>query len=440
MTSPFLELAQAAATSRGLGPLRAKQLETLSHLAEGKSCFAALPTGYGKSLCYQLPAVAWGWRTMVISPLVSLIEDQAHSARELGISAVAWHAGIPRRERQPLMARTRAGDWQVCFLSPERFLLWLQQGRAREIAPRLVVLDEMHCLSEWGEFRAGYRELASALGEFLRGGGIPLLGLSASFPLSNSRMWMERLVGPHALVEAPLGRDNLTLRVLPLERGEERWLRLLEALRDLREPDTALVYCFSRDETDHVARWLRSAGFAAVPFHAGIPAEERAERIRSFRAGRLRVVCATSAFGMGIDYPHVTRVVHFSMPRDLESYWQEVGRAGRAGQPAIATAFWRRSEIIRARILDAGSRERFFALWAAWAGARCRKVVVAERLGLTQNSCGICDRCEAPNSFDSRGAWWFSPEARLEEWINQWRKDVKESPERFLFSSRERSE
>ncbi|MGZ3702678.1 MAG: helicase-related protein, partial [Bdellovibrionota bacterium] len=259
-----------------------------------------------------------------------------------------------------------------------------------------------------------YRDLEAPLRQALSA-GVPLLGLSASLPAAASQAWMSRFTPSHLRVEASLGRENLHLRVVPLERERERWLWLLEALRGLRKPDSALVYCFSREETDDVARWLRSAGIPAVAFHAGLPTEERSERTRAFRAGHLRVICATAAFGMGIDYPFVARVIHFSMPRDLESYWQEVGRAGRSGQPANGIALWRRSEIARSRILSREGREKFFSLWSAWASGRCRKVVVAEQLGLAQAACGKCDRC-----LDTRiCAWWARPEAELPSWVSE---------------------
>ena len=147
MAISFLELARETAGAWALGPLRDKQLETLAVLSRGEACFAALPTGYGKSLCYQLPAAAWGWRTLVISPLVALIQDQAYAAEAFGLRVAAWHGGLAPDERGRLEARMRNGDWQICYLSPERFLSWARGHRALSLAPGLVVLDEMHCLS-----------------------------------------------------------------------------------------------------------------------------------------------------------------------------------------------------------------------------------------------------------------------------------------------------
>jgi ATP-dependent DNA helicase RecQ len=319
-----------------------------------------------------------------------------------------------------------SGEARIAFLSPERLLLWQQSGFFDELVSRgrdadLYVLDEMHCLDEWRSFRIGYKNLAESLRRELLRGSV-LLGLSASLALKEAETWMGELVGEEffSIVNAGLGRENLNLCVLPLETEKERWLHLLSALRSLRSPETALVYCQSRNEADETARWLRSAGLEAIAYHAGLPAAERAERSRSFRAGRLRVVCATSAFGMGVDYPHVSRVIHFSMPRDLSSYWQEVGRAGRNGKNATAIAFWRRSEIVRARQMPLLEREAFFALWTAWAEGGCRKLAVAKHLGLEEKACGECDRCRDSGSwlYDPGSAWWTEKSANLKHWVN----------------------
>jgi ATP-dependent DNA helicase RecQ len=238
---------------------------------------------------------------------------------------------------------------------------------------------------------------------------------------------MADLCGDHEMVVAGLGRENLCLAVQTVQREEERWLLLVAALRNLRAPDSALVYCASRAEADESACWLRSAGLPAVSYHAGHPASWRSARSRAFREGHLRVICATSAFGMGIDYPHVQIVVHFSLPYDLESYWQEVGRAGRSGKTAYGLAFWRRSEIARAWRLNGESRERFVALWRAWAQGGCRMLAVAKCLQMTEAECGRCDECCRERCVSSVPpliaplpvAWWMRPEAQLAQWLEK---------------------
>lgn len=421
-------LAEAAEEARRRGlELRPHQVEVLSHLARGKSVFAGLPTGYGKSLCYWLPAAAWGWKVWVVSPLVSLIEDQGLALEKLGMKVVAWRGGITREQRQALEQQMQAGDWQVCLLSPERLQMWEENGyfhalRAMGLDPDLLVLDEMHCLEEWREFRGGYEALAEPARRAV-GRGTLLLGLSASLSEVQSRLWMEELCGEHARVVSGLGRENLSLFVLAIENDFERWLYLLAGLRGLLAPESALVYCATRRECDEVAAWLRSAGFEAVAYHAGLPSEERTARSLAFRAGRLRVICATSAFGMGIDYAYVSRVIHFSLPYDLESYWQEVGRAGRGGQAAWGMALWRRSEITRVRLLEGEALRRYVGLWRAWVSGGCRKKAVAERLGIREEDCGNCDRCFPsgisllPLATHLRPAWWMEKESKPCAWL-----------------------
>lgn len=423
-----VQLAEAERVARGLGlpGLRPKQAEVLRCLAAGRNVFAGLPTGYGKSLCFWLPASAWGWRVWVVSPLISLIEDQALACERAGLKAIAWSGRMSRERRQALEARMEEGGWQLCFLAPERLSAWERSGflarlRALGLGPELLVLDEMHCLEEWRAFRPAYGELFGHVRRNGEGGGL-LLGLSASMGERESEAWMAELCEEHERVEAGLGRENLVLRVVAIEEEEARWLLLLEALSGLRAPATALVYCSTREECDDLARWLRSAGFEAVPYHAGLPAAEKSARSAAFRAGRLRVVCATSAFGMGVDYPHVSLVVHFSMPRDLESYWQEVGRAGRGGEAARAVAFWRRSEIFRIRGMEPEERARFLALWRAWLAGTCRRRAVAERLGLpgaASEACGRCDSCFPGGPGALPAAWWTQAAAAPLEWLEE---------------------
>jgi len=422
-----------AASSAGNFELRPMQEEVLFNLAHGKHVFAGLPTGYGKSACYWIPAKAWGWRAWVVSPLVSLIEDQAMACEKLGVSALALKSSSCALDGLAMKKRLERGDWQVCLLSPERLQAWSRSGYLRKLSnmgldPDVVVLDEMHCLEEWRSFRTGYQEIFDRVKRWL-GKDILLLGLSASLSEKESHAWMDELCDSHVHVAGGLGRPNLRLSVVPLEQEEERWLRLLEALRELRGPECALVYCSTRRETDDVASWLRSVGHEAVAYHAGLPQEERAARSKAFRKGGLRIVCATSAFGMGIDYPHVSLVVHFAMPHGLESYWQEVGRAGRSGNEAHAIAFWRRSEISRLRRMkkDASARDRFVSLWRAWVGGTCRKRAIAERLGMNQDNCTTCDACVRGKYPDiaSPVPWWLQPEALAEEWLEE---KIKNTP------------
>jgi ATP-dependent DNA helicase RecQ len=411
--------------------LRDRQRQVLQGLAKGENIFASLPTGYGKSLCYWLPAAAWSWRVWVISPLISLMEDQVAACEAMGIKALAIHSG----NIESSLTDLRAGKWQVLFLSPERLAIWGERGELtmleeNNLSPELLVLDEMHCFEEWRRFREGYQAVFDPIRKMIAGGS-QLLGLSASFSIAQSDLWMREFCDCYSRVESSLARDNLSLLLVPIEEEYWRWLLLTAFLRDLISPESALIYCSSQKECDYLSSWLVSAGFPAVAYHAGLPKEIRRERSKAFRVGLLRIVCATSAFGMGIDYPHVGRVLHFSLPYDLSAYWQEVGRAGRNGAEAFGIVFWRRSEISRLRRLDEEQAGRYSAMWRAWIEGGCRKVAVAKWLGATEDCCGKCDRCRSGNNYFfpswleswpqllSKKPWWLDHAAQPEAWLSK---------------------
>lgn len=406
-------------------PLRERQREVLALLAARRNVFAGLPTGYGKSLCYWAPAAAWNWRVWVVSPLVSLIQDQAAACEALGLRVAAWHGGLSTSEKNHLRGQMEDGQTQIVFLSPERLVQWWGSGGVEELealgrGPDLLALDEMHCFENWRSFRSGYQDAFLPVRR-LAERGIPLLGLSASLSRADAEAWMNELCDSHVNIATPLGRANLSVRVQAIDQEKERWLLLAEALKDQAEGESSLVYCATRDEADEVSRWLRSVGFRAVAYHAGLPPSWKRARSQAFRRGLLPIVCATSAFGMGIDYPKVRRVIHFSLPTSIEGYWQEVGRAGRDGKPAFAVAFWLRSEIRHARWLNEEAKPAFLSLWRALASGKCRRQMVAEHFGLEEKSCGACDRCEMQQSPAKArpDPWWVQPEARLAEWARE---------------------
>lgn len=432
-----LEAAEAALArmipfAGGLKPL---QRSALRALAAGENVSVVLPTGYGKSLCFALPAAAWGWRVWVISPLVALMEDQAQGLRASGLRALSIHGSLSPAEIRGREQRLFAGEVDILWISPERLVAWernglLRQLRATGLLPRLLALDEVHCFEAWRGFRPGYNESVPILRRF-HAAGAQVLGLTATIQRREAWLWMQEVCGAHRHLAAGLGRERLALYVLPMAQESQRWVYLLSALKDLLSPRSALIYCETRRECDALAQWLRAAAIPACAFHAGLPRADRAAKLHAFRRGRLRVICATSAFGMGIDYPHVDRVIHFSLPACLDSYWQEVGRAGRGGQEAWALAFWRRSEWLRARRLQPQGRHRFLSLWQAWAADGCRRLAVANHLQLGEGAdCGNCDVCfrrakkwpearmEWREAFHQR-PWWLHPAAQPQAWAEK---------------------
>lgn len=410
--------------------LKPKQAEVLELLQQGKNVFASLPTGYGKSLCFWSPALCWGWKVWVISPLVSLMEDQSSALAQLGLPVIGWAGNIPLLERRQKEEKMRSAEAQVVLLSPERLLQWEQSGflaslEREGLGPDLLALDEVHCFEEWRSFRSAYGEAFSLIRK-MHSRGAQVLGLSASLSEKNATLWMKDFCEEFTGVYSALERGNIYLAVQAVQTNAEKWLILAECVRSFRWGESILVYCATRLEVDDSVRWLRSAGFPAFAYHAGLPKNERTILAGAFRAGRVPILCATSAFGMGIDFPRVRKVVHLSLPYSMESYWQEVGRAGRDGKPAEALLLWQRSEILRARLLKNESRERFKILWKAFARKICRKKAVALCFGLQEKNCDNCDSCgrEGKNLIhnlrqDASSTWWARDEEQLCRWIEK---------------------
>ena len=414
--------------------LKPKQLEVLEYLASGENVFASLPTGYGKSLCYWLPAAAWKKKVWVISPLIALIEDQAMKCAEFGLRGIGLHSGLQKNEKAKREADLLEGHWDILFLSPERFLYWIQSGFCQTLLANgqgadLITVDEMHLMDDWREFRTSYAEIVAPLKAMLSE-GVQFLGLSATFALSRRQYWLDLLAPKCMQVDTPLGRENLSLQILPLEDGRLRWLYLQMALQDIPYGKSVIIYCSTKKECDELSRWLGSSGLLSATYHSETPSLFREHRLNGFREGKLRIICATSAFGMGVDYGGVERVIHFSLPYDLISYWQEAGRAGRDGDSAFAIAFFRRSEISRLRNLSGMARDGYIKLWQAWVKNDCRKKQIGIELGFPESeSCGCCSHCWKKNKAAPKWLqrllqcqdppWWLEKSAAPELWLKE---------------------
>lgn len=314
----------------GYDSFRPLQAEIIDSVLQGHDTLALLPTGGGKSITFQVPALVLGGLTIVITPLISLMKDQVDNLRRRSVSAVCIHSGLTRAEQKLVMDKCRLGKASLLYVSPEKLRSSSFIDRIRHYDVRLIAVDEAHCISQWGyDFRPSYLEIASLRDVFP---SAPVLALTASATPVVAEDIMARLRFTDARVfSRSFSRPNISYIV---RRAEHKDGLLLKAVRSV--PGTAIVYVRSRKRTREIAELLKAVGISAAYYHAGLSVEEKNERQRQWKDGEVMVIVATNAFGMGIDKPDVRLVVHYDIPPSLEEYYQEAGRAGRDGLPSFA--------------------------------------------------------------------------------------------------------
>ncbi len=400
----------------GHAGFRGGQRDAVDAVLAARDAVVLLPTGGGKSLCYQVPAIVAARTgrgvTIVVSPLIALMDDQVTALRGRGVAAAAIHSHMDDDERRAVIGGMVRGELEIVYVSPERAALDSFRrivGRAR-IA--LIAIDEAHCVSQWGhDFRPEYlrlHELRRVVPD------VPVIALTAT---ATPRV-MDEIVGSlelvlPAIVRGDFARPNLAFSVRHVREDAARVTAVIEALdaaglRGRTGRGRAIVYCATRKKTEAVADALRAAGFAAGHYHAGRTALARERAHGAFAMGRTRVLCATSAFGMGIDFADVRVIVHFGAPGSVEAYYQEAGRAGRDGDPARCLLLFGPGDLVtQRRLMHGGSVARAEAALAAMeryaTTAVCRQQVLCGHFTGRDDhaACGVCDVCLDPDAVET---------------------------------------
>ncbi len=325
----------------GYTSFRPKQEDIITSALAGEDVLAILPTGGGKSLCFQLPAMMREGIAIVVSPLISLIKDQVQNLRARGIKALAVHSGMTRREIDITLDNAVYGDYKFLYLSPERLRTEIFRKRVQKMQVSFLVVDEAHCISQWGyDFRPDYLQIAD-IRELLP--GVPVIALTATATPSVAKDIEEKLhFSKDNIICSGFERPNLSYIV---RKTEDKFGALLAVCRAVQ--GTGIVYVRERKATRDIAAFLQSQGVDAGFYHAGLSKEERSAVQERWKRGELRVIAATNAFGMGIDKPDVRFVCHFDVPEAVESYYQEAGRAGRDGLRSWAVLLWNKSDLKR---------------------------------------------------------------------------------------------
>ncbi|MEK6918670.1 MAG: ATP-dependent DNA helicase RecQ [Nanoarchaeota archaeon] len=383
----------------GYDNFRPMQKEVIDEIIKGNDTLVIMPTGGGKSICYQLPSLTFEGITLVISPLISLMKDQVDSLNANGISAEYINSSQTQGEIEEIKARIQMGEIKLLYIAPER----LSQEEFKEFLKTqkisLIAIDEAHCISEWGhDFRPEYRNLKKLREEYPK---IPISALTATATEKVRLDIIKQLsLKEEKVFISSFNRKNLILKVVEKNRDVDRIIELLPKYKD----ESVIIYCFSRKDTESIAKNLTNYGFSALPYHAGLSPETRRNNQELFIKDKINIIVATIAFGMGIDKPDVRLVIHHTFPKTLEGYYQEIGRAGRDGLESDCIMFYSNSDkrkheyfidMMTDREKAAHATTKMEEVMSYCEEEGCRRKHILKYFGenYKEENCQACDKC-----------------------------------------------
>jgi len=392
----------------GYPAFRGQQEVVIQNLCDGGDALVLMPTGGGKSLCYQIPALVRDGLGVVISPLIALMQDQVNALGQLGIAAAYLNSSLSTEEQRAIEQRLRLGQIKLLYIAPERLIQSRMLELLHQMPLALFAIDEAHCVSQWGhDFRSDYLQLSLLHEQFPQ---VPRIALTATADVRTRSEIIKRLQLENARqFVASFDRPNIQYRI---ESKQDARAQLLRFLRGEHPADAGIIYCLSRNKVEETAHWLVQQGFNALPYHAGLSGQQRQHNQDRFLREDGLIMVATIAFGMGIDKPDVRFVAHLDLPKSIESYYQETGRAGRDGEPATAWMVYGVQDVLKLKQMLAQSpaadefkrieRHRLDAMLGLCEITSCRRQALLAYFGEGDHPpCGNCDTCLTPvETFD----------------------------------------